>query len=60
MTIGHSVRNRMVANRFQHSGETISRHFKKAVKAIVNIGKEVITPPTFADVPSEIANNSKY
>lgn len=41
-------------------GETISRHFKKVLKAIVNLGKEVITPPTFADVPSEIVNNPKY
>ncbi|RWR85042.1 protein ALP1-like protein [Cinnamomum micranthum f. kanehirae] len=60
MTIGHSMRNRMMADRFQHSGETISCHFKRVLKAIVNLGKELITPPSFTDTPPEILNNSKY
>lgn len=60
MTIGHNVRNRMVADRFQHSGETISRHFKRVLKAIVNLGKELITPSAFTDTPPEIINNPKY
>ena len=29
MTIGHNERNRMIQEQFQHSGETISRHFNR-------------------------------
>lgn len=44
-TIGHTVGNRVVADRFQHSQETISRHFRNVLKAICRFSKEVILPP---------------
>lgn len=57
MTIGQSVKNQMVANQFQQSGETIRQHFEKLLKDIVSLGKEVITPPTISYIPSEVVNN---
>jgi len=37
--IGHNVRHRVPSNRFQHSTETISRNFKKVLRAVCRLGK---------------------
>ena len=50
----------MAAERFQYSGETISRHFRKVLKAVCRLGKEIITPPSFDTTPPEILFNPKY
>ncbi|KAI3458942.1 hypothetical protein Pfo_015605 [Paulownia fortunei] len=60
MTIGHDERNRMLQERFQHSGETISRHFNTVLKALMNFSMSVIVAPSFEQIPSYISNNSKY
>lgn len=61
ITLCHDKSNRIGADRFQHSRETIHRHFRRGVlKAIVRLGMELIFPPNFDDVPAEIRNNTKY
>ncbi|KAK6161036.1 hypothetical protein DH2020_004417 [Rehmannia glutinosa] len=60
MTIGHDERNRMLQERFQHSGETISRHFNIVLKALVNFSMSMIVAPSFEHIPSYIRNNPKY
>ncbi|KAJ6349635.1 hypothetical protein OIU77_007088 [Salix suchowensis] len=35
--IGHNEHNRVIQERFQHSGETISRHFNNVLKAIKSL-----------------------
>ncbi|KAI3445219.1 hypothetical protein Pfo_001884 [Paulownia fortunei] len=60
MTIGHDERNRMLQERFQHSGETISRHFNTVLKALMNFSMSVIVAPSFEQIPSYIHNNPKY
>ncbi|KAI3453559.1 hypothetical protein Pfo_010222 [Paulownia fortunei] len=60
MTIGHDERNRMLQERFQHSGETISRHFNTVLKALMNFSMSVIVAPSFEQIPSYIRNNPKY
>lgn len=40
MTVCHNKSNQKVADRFQHSGETIHRHFRTVLKAIVRLGIE--------------------
>ncbi|KAL0010095.1 hypothetical protein SO802_005203 [Lithocarpus litseifolius] len=37
--LGHNTRYRCVADRFQHSTETICRHFRKALRAVHHYGK---------------------
>ncbi|RWR87927.1 LOW QUALITY PROTEIN: protein ALP1-like protein [Cinnamomum micranthum f. kanehirae] len=53
MTISQNVLEQN--DRFQHSGETISHHFKRVLKVI-----ELIILPAFTDTPLEIINNPKY
>ncbi|XP_026384805.1 protein ALP1-like [Papaver somniferum] len=60
LTIGHNEDNRMLQERFQHSGETISRYFNEVLRAIMELSKELIKPPSFSETPAEILNNSKY
>ncbi|KAL5708437.1 hypothetical protein ACHQM5_019231 [Ranunculus cassubicifolius] len=59
ITVGHNERNRMIRDRFQHSGETISRHFNNVLRAISEFSISMIRPPSFAVVPSNIRRKPK-
>ncbi|XP_065876629.1 uncharacterized protein [Euphorbia lathyris] len=57
--IGHNERNRVIQERFQHSGETISRHFNNVLKAIKSLSRELLQPlPT--TTPPEILSSRFY
>ncbi|KAM6579085.1 hypothetical protein CsatB_030922 [Cannabis sativa] len=57
--IGHNERNRVIQERFQHSGETISRHFNNVLKAVKSLSREVLQPPP-VNTPSEIIVNNRF
>ena len=40
--LGHNTRFRCVADRFQHSTETVCRHFRKALRAVHHYAKHLI------------------
>ncbi|XP_028078485.1 uncharacterized protein LOC114280326 [Camellia sinensis] len=42
---GHSERHRLAADRFQHSTETIHRHFKIMMRALCRLAVLIIRPP---------------
>nr|POF18817.1 hypothetical protein CFP56_51661 [Quercus suber] len=42
--LGHNTRFRCVADRFQHSTETVCRHFRKALRAVHHYAKHLIKP----------------
>ncbi|XP_014630586.2 putative nuclease HARBI1 [Glycine max] len=48
--------------RFQHSGETISRHFHNVLEAVCMFAKDIIKPvdPSFRDTPDEILKDARY
>ncbi|XP_049369489.1 uncharacterized protein LOC125834383 [Solanum verrucosum] len=55
-TLAHNERNRVVQNRFQHSGETISRYFNKCLKACLRLGKHYVKQAG-KDISQEISSN---
>ena len=55
-TIAHNESNRVMHNRFQHSGETISRYFKKVLSAILRLCPHYIKH-VGSETPPEIATN---
>ncbi|XP_061349564.1 uncharacterized protein LOC133294826 isoform X1 [Gastrolobium bilobum] len=57
--IGHNERNRVIQERFQHSGETISRHFNNVLKAIKSLSREFLQPPQLT-TPPEILNSTRF
>ena len=57
--IGHNVRHRVVADRFQHSTQTVSHYFKNVLRAICRLGKEIIKQDS-TELPDHIKNNPKY
>jgi len=61
-TIAIGASNREVQERFQHSGETVSRCFKEVLKSLCLFAVEVIKPidPQFTSTPREIAMNPRY
>jgi hypothetical protein len=54
--------NREMQERFQHSGETVSRCIKEVMKLLCFFAVEVIKPvdPQFTSTPREIAMNIRY
>ncbi|KAK9991338.1 hypothetical protein SO802_026323 [Lithocarpus litseifolius] len=42
--LGHNIRMRCVADRFQHSTETVSRHFRRVLRALHSYARHLIKP----------------
>ncbi|OAY82418.1 hypothetical protein ACMD2_22921 [Ananas comosus] len=58
---GYGVANRILAETFQHSGETISRHFNNVVRGIVRLKDEyVMLPSSNAAVHPRIRDNPNF
>ena len=58
-TLGHDVRNRVVAANFGRSFSTISIYFKHVLKAIGELRNEYIMPPSL-ETPEKIAGNPRF
>ncbi|OAY64695.1 hypothetical protein ACMD2_22136 [Ananas comosus] len=58
-TLSKNASNRSVQERFQHSGETVSRHFRVVLEAITQLTGDLIQRP-LAITPSSIRWNSKF
>ncbi|GMI72827.1 hypothetical protein like AT1G43722 [Hibiscus trionum] len=54
--------NRDVQERFQHSGETLSRIFKEVLDAIDGLSSKILKPRDheFKEIPSQIAYDTRY
>ncbi|KAG5235433.1 protein ALP [Salix suchowensis] len=61
-TIAVGTSNWQVQERFQHSGETVSRCINEVLKAVCLLTMDVIKPtdPDFMSIPSEIATNQRH
>ncbi|KAK2989299.1 hypothetical protein RJ640_026682 [Escallonia rubra] len=57
--VGHNERNRVIQERFQHSGETISRHFNNVLKAIKSLSRELLQPAPLS-TPLEILGSNRF
>ncbi|XP_050208076.1 uncharacterized protein LOC126657432 isoform X2 [Mercurialis annua] len=57
--IGHNERNRVIQERFQHSGETISRHFNNVLKAIKSLSREFLHSAPLT-TPAEVLCSSRF
>ena len=60
VVLSNSMGNRMVQDRFQHSGETAHRHVATVVTLLATImATDIIKPAdrTFHNVPSHIRNS---
>ncbi|XP_059639565.1 protein ALP1-like [Cornus florida] len=60
LILSHNQRNRVVAERFQHSTETISRHFHAVLHAICQLGTHIIAPPDFSVIPNKIRESPRF
>lgn len=60
--VGHRVGNRMAQERFQHSAETVHRHFRNVLHACEKLAKEYIQPKdrTFQDIHPKILGDPRY
>ncbi|ETV78025.1 hypothetical protein H257_08242 [Aphanomyces astaci] len=58
--VGHKPSSTNMQQRFQHSGETISRHLRRVVASLLAIApRHIFLPPSIGPTPVEIATNSK-
>ncbi|OAY67511.1 hypothetical protein ACMD2_20962 [Ananas comosus] len=59
--IRHGVANRILAKTFQHSGETISRHFNNVLRGIVRLKDDyIMLPSSNAAVHPRIRDNPNF
>ena len=58
--IGHNTRIRCVIDRFQHSTETISHHFRRMLQAVYSCAKHLIKPDLNVDGLLEHLQVNKY
>ncbi|KAH9103474.1 hypothetical protein AeMF1_006631 [Aphanomyces euteiches] len=59
--VGHHASNAALQSRFQRSGETITRHVRRVLAALVSLAPRYIKiPDDNSPVPSQIASNPKY
>ncbi|XP_073133725.1 uncharacterized protein [Henckelia pumila] len=60
--IGQPASVRNVQERFQHSGETVSRHFHSVLHSIWKLSRDIIKPvdPKFTNVSEYIKNDKRY
>ena len=58
-TLGHGFRNKIVQERFQHLGETVSKHFTRVLLAVSRMAIDIINhiDREFRDVPSKICDD---
>ncbi|CAA0817586.1 Unknown protein, partial [Striga hermonthica] len=54
--------NRDTQERFQHSGETVSRIFKQVLDSMDSFSRDILVPkdPEFKDIPTHISNDERY
>lgn len=57
--VGHNERNRVIQERYQHSGETISRHFNNVLKAIKSLSREFLQLPPVS-TPLQILESNRF
>ena len=43
--ISHHLKNRVIRQNFQRSGETISRHFHKVLNAVIHLQEQIFRKP---------------
>ena len=59
--VGHNTWMRLVANRFQHSTETMDRKFRRVLRAVHTYGQHLIKPnPNVVGLPEHLRGNNKY
>ncbi|XP_021724717.1 uncharacterized protein LOC110692032 [Chenopodium quinoa] len=60
--LAHDVPNRLILERFQHSGETGSRVFKEVLYVMDGMSRDILVPrdPSFKEVPRYLANDARY
>ncbi|XP_023879973.1 protein ALP1-like [Quercus suber] len=61
--LGNATSNRMMQDRFQHSGETVSRHVGTVIKLLATVmAPDIMKPtdPTFRTMPSHIQGSYRY
>jgi hypothetical protein len=62
VVVGHGVGNRMIQERFQHLGETVSRHFHDVLFACLSLSMKYIKPqdPLFRNSHAKIRGDPRY
>jgi hypothetical protein len=60
--LSHGFGNRIMQERFQHSGETVSRHFTRVLMAVSRMVIDIINPidSEFRDALSKIRDDKRY
>ncbi|XP_027098816.1 uncharacterized protein [Coffea arabica] len=56
--LSHDERHRVLAERFQHSTDTIDQHVCRVLRAFVRVGRDLVRPANFDGTHPRILNNA--
>ena len=59
-TLAHNITNQVTSNRFNHSGETVSRYSHEVLNVICKIYPDYIFIPENALIPHQIMPNNRF
>ncbi|KAL3838799.1 hypothetical protein ACJIZ3_023390 [Penstemon smallii] len=58
--IGHNLKYRIIKFKFRRSSETISRHFRQVLRAIISLEDLFLKQPNGDECPTQIKDNQKF
>ncbi|XP_071924752.1 uncharacterized protein [Coffea arabica] len=58
MCLSHDERHRVLAEQFQHSTETIDRHIRRVLRALVRLDRDLVRSTDFDRTHPRILNNA--
>ncbi|KNE92679.1 hypothetical protein PSTG_13892 [Puccinia striiformis f. sp. tritici PST-78] len=58
--LGHNNSNRQAQDRFQHSGQTISKVFRHVLELLVQLAPKFFIQPSHETIPHQIQTNPKF
>ncbi|POW18077.1 hypothetical protein PSHT_06162 [Puccinia striiformis] len=58
--VGHNNSNRQAQDRFQHSGQTISKVFRHVLELLVQLAPKFFIQPSHETIPHQIQSNPKF
>ena len=60
MCLSHDKCHRVLAERFQYSTETIDRHVRRVLRALVRLGRDFVRPRNVGETHPRILNNGLF
>ena len=60
LCLSYNERHRVLAERFQHSSETVNRHPQRCLRSLVRLGRDLVKPIDYHTIHPRIQNSALF